>query len=68
MNIFEFILLILGIFSLIHYISYSLFRVKNYVAFATGIYKENQNVYVIRFVELLIILINIGLWIYKLLF
>ena len=68
MNVFEFILLILGIFSLIHYISYSLFRAKNYIAFATGIYKENQNVYLIRTVELALVLINIGIWIYKLIF
>jgi len=68
MNVFEFILLILGVFSMIHYISYSLYRYKNYKYFVLGVLKENSNIYVIRVIEFVIILINIAVWIYKLLF
>jgi hypothetical protein len=68
MNVFEFILLILGVFSMIHYISYSLYRCKNYKYFVLGVLKENSNIYVIRVIEFVIILINIAVWIYKLLF
>ena len=58
MKLYEFILLILGIFSLINYIIYSLL----------GVYKENPNIVLIRIIEFAIILINIALWVYKLLF
>lgn len=68
MNLYEFLLLILGIFSLIHYISYSLFRYNNMMYFITGVYKENGSIPLIRFIEFIIILVNIGLWVYKLLF
>lgn len=68
MKLYEFILLILGIFSLIHYVSYSLYRFKNMEYFILGVYKENPNVALIRIIELVIILINIALWVYKLLF
>lgn len=68
MKLYEFILLILGIFSLIHYISYSLYRWKNLEYFILGVYKEDPNIALIRIIEAVIILINIALWVYKLLF
>ena len=68
MKIYEFILLILGIVSLIHYIRYSLFRYNNMMYFITGVYQESGSIPLIRFIEFIIILINIALWIYKLLF
>ena len=68
MKLYEFILLILGVFSLIHYISYSLYRYRNIEYFIFGVYKENPNVYIIRVVEIILIIINIGIWFYKLLF
>lgn len=68
MKLWEFILLILGKISLIHYISYSLFRYKNYDKFVLGIYKEKSSIAVIRFIEFGIIIVNVGVWLYKILF
>ena len=68
MKVYEFILLVLGIASLIHYIRYSLFRYNNMMYFITGVYKENESIPLIRFIEFIIISINIALWVYKLFF
>ena len=68
MEIWEFILLILGIFSLIHYISYSLYRYRNYYKFVSGLYEESSSIEIIRIIELGIIIVNAGVWLYKILF
>ncbi len=68
MKLWEFILLILGALSLVHYISYSVFRYKNYAKFVFGIYKEKSSIAVIRFIEFGIIIVNAGVWLYKILF
>lgn len=68
MRLWEFILLILGALSLVHYISYSVFRYKNYDKFVLGIYKEESSIGVIRLIEFCIVIVNAGVWLYKILF